>query len=49
MAVYWEVFKDGERFAYGPKETMPDPGQRKELKAGGYQLKVGGKIFREGK
>lgn len=47
--VYWEVYKEGSRFAYGPKDTMPDMEQRKSMKSAGYKLLVEGKAYRDAK
>lgn len=46
---FWEVKRDGEVLAYGPKETMPDAAMRKDMRLGGLKVYVEGKLYREGK
>lgn len=44
---YWEVRRDGVALAGGPKETMPNPEQRKSMRSAGLKIYVEGKLFRE--
>lgn len=43
--VYWEVFQNGNRVSYGPKETMPSPQEIKLLRAGDCKILVEGKAY----
>lgn len=45
--IYWEVKKDGNRVAYGPKETLPPKSQRQAMRRDGYRIYVDGKIYKE--
>ena len=48
-APYWEVRRDGEPLAYGPKATMLTAEERKIMRAAGLKIYVEGKIYKEGK
>ncbi len=43
--VYWEVFQNGNRVAFGPKETMPTIQECKLLRAGDCKILVEGKVY----
>ena len=45
LPIYWEVFRDGERIAYGPEPTMPDVAERRIYRGSGFVIKVKGKVF----
>lgn len=46
---YWENYRDGIRYAHGPKETFPDAKDRKMFRDDGYKLMVNGTIYKEEK
>lgn len=48
-APYWEVRRDGEPLAYGPKATMLTAEERKIMRAAGLKIYVEGKLYREEK
>lgn len=43
--IHWEIFRDGERIAYGPEATMPDAAERRMLRGAGHTIKIKGKPF----
>lgn len=43
--VYWEVFQNGNRVAYGSSETTPSPLEAKLLRAGDCKIFVKGKVY----